>query len=67
MYIVDYMRHTITVYDHDGKYLFEFGGLGFDPGWFWFPNNIGVDKKGRVYVADFFNHRVQVFITRGIR
>jgi len=67
MYIVDYMRHTITVYDRKGKYLFEFGGLGFDPGWFWFPNYISVDKRGRVYVADYFNHRIQVFITRGIR
>ena len=67
MYIVDYMRHTVTVYDQKGKYLFEFGGLGFDPGWFWFPNYISVDKEGRLYVADYFNHRIQVFITRGIR
>jgi len=66
-YIVDYMRHTVSVYNDKGEYLFEFGGLGFDPGWFWFPSDIGVDRRGRIFVADFFNHRVQVFATRIIK
>jgi len=60
IYIVDYMRHTILVYDLAGKYLFEFGGRGSGPLWFNFPNSIAVDRKGRVIIADLFNNRVQI-------
>ena len=63
IYIVDYMRHTILVYDLAGKYLFEFGGRGSGPLWFNFPNSITVDRKGRLIVADLFNNRVQVLKT----
>ena len=27
IYVVDYMRHTILVYNLDGEFLFELGGL----------------------------------------
>jgi DNA-binding beta-propeller fold protein YncE len=64
VYIVDYMRHTITTYDNEGNYLFEFGGRGWSAGWFQFPNDLTVDTKGRVWVADFFNNRIQVFSPR---
>jgi DNA-binding beta-propeller fold protein YncE len=63
IYIVDYMRHTILVYDLAGKYLFEFGGRGSGPLWFNFPNSITVDRKGRLIVADLFNNRVQILKT----
>ncbi|MEW6600483.1 MAG: 6-bladed beta-propeller [Nitrospirota bacterium] len=62
-YVVDYMRHTISAYDKEGKYLFEFGGLGWSEGWFQHPINLTVDGKGRIFVADLFNQRVQVFNT----
>ncbi|MEW6418229.1 MAG: NHL repeat-containing protein [Nitrospirota bacterium] len=61
MYVVDYMRHTVSVYDKDGKYLFEFGGLGWGEGWFQYPRDISVDSAGRVFVADTFNDRIEVF------
>jgi DNA-binding beta-propeller fold protein YncE len=64
MYVVDYMRHTINVYDREGEYMFEFGGKGWLPGWFSFPTTITVDPTGRVFVADLFNSRVQVFNPR---
>jgi DNA-binding beta-propeller fold protein YncE len=64
IYIVDYMRHTITTYDMEGNFLFEFGGRGWSGGWFQFPNDLTVDTKGRVWVADFFNNRIQVFSPR---
>lgn len=63
IYIVDYMRHTILVYDLAGKYLYEFGGRGSGPLWFNFPNSITVDRKGRLIVADLFNNRVQILKT----
>jgi DNA-binding beta-propeller fold protein YncE len=61
MYVVDYMRHTISAYDKEGKYLFEFGGLGWGEGWFQHPRDIAVDSSGRIFVADTFNDRIQVF------
>ncbi|OGW55242.1 MAG: hypothetical protein A2Y81_12995 [Nitrospirae bacterium RBG_13_43_8] len=61
MYVVDYMRHTISAYDKEGKYLFEFGGLGLGEGWFQYPRDIAVDSSGRIFVADTFNNRIEVF------
>jgi DNA-binding beta-propeller fold protein YncE len=61
MYVVDYMRHTISVYDKEGTYLFEFGGLGWGEGWFQYPKDIAVDSSGRIFVADTFNNRIEVF------
>lgn len=42
-------------------YLGFFGGLGVSNGTFQFPNGVAVDGRGRVYVADSGNHRVQVW------
>ncbi|WP_456431534.1 NHL repeat-containing protein [Thermosulfuriphilus sp.] len=61
IYVVDYMRHMGQAFRYeDGRLLFEFGGRGWSPGWFNYPTDIVVDKYGRIYVADLFNHRVQV-------
>ena len=61
IYVIDYMRHTGLAFDYKtGKLRFEFGGRGWSPGWFNYPTDIIVDKFGRVYIADLFNHRVQV-------
>ena len=60
IYIIDYMRHTSSVYEKGGGYLFEFGGKGWGRGWFQFPSDICVDGSGNVLIADTFNHRVQV-------
>jgi len=61
IYVVDYMRHTVSAYDSNGKYLFEFGGLGWGEGWLQYPTNIAVDSQGRIFVADTFNDRIEVF------
>jgi DNA-binding beta-propeller fold protein YncE len=61
MYVVDYMRHTISVYDKDGKPIFEFGGLGWGEGWFQYPRDISIDSSGRIFIADTFNNRIEVF------
>jgi DNA-binding beta-propeller fold protein YncE len=61
LYIVDYMRHTTSVYDTKGNFMFEFGGLGWGEGWFQHPVDIEIDRNGRIFVADRFNQRVQIF------
>ena len=61
IFIVDYLRHTITVYKYEnGQYMFEFGGKGWGPGWFQFPTYIYIDHAQRTLVADTFNQRIQV-------
>ncbi len=60
IYIVDYMRHTISAYTLSGKYLFEFGGLGTSLGWFYYPMDITLDGQGNILIVDTFNQRVQI-------
>ena len=63
--VIDYMRHSGLVYDYkDGKFLGEFGGKGWLPGWFQGPMDVDIDKEGRIYVADSFNRRIQVLILK---
>ncbi|MSR35356.1 MAG: hypothetical protein EXR95_01760 [Gemmatimonadetes bacterium] len=49
----------------DGEYVGEWGGPGTGPGQFHFPHSIAVDSKGRVYVSDRENNRVQIFDAEG--
>ncbi len=65
IYVVDYMRHTVLVYDYyTGRYIFEFGGRGVSPLWFNFPDSITVDRNGNCIVSDTFNMRIQVIDTQ---
>lgn len=64
VFVVDYMRHAVNVYNLDGDYLFEIGGQGTRNGWFSFPSDVCIDGRGRLWVADTFNQRLQVFTCR---
>ncbi len=61
IYISDYLRHTVLVYDMKGRWLYEIGGKGTRAGHFFYPSSVCVDNNGTLYVADTFNHRVQIF------
>jgi DNA-binding beta-propeller fold protein YncE len=43
------------------EYLGYVGGEGVSDGMFEYPNSVATDARGRVYVADTFNDRVQVW------
>jgi sugar lactone lactonase YvrE len=43
------------------KNLGFFGGPGIKDGEFQFPNGVAADARGRIYVADTFNGRVQIW------
>jgi peptidylamidoglycolate lyase len=65
-YVSDGYKNTRVVkFAADGRFEFEWGGKGDAPGEFSLPHGIAVDARGRVYVCDRTNSRLQVFDPRG--
>jgi hypothetical protein len=60
-----YGNARVVHFSREGKYVKEWGELGSKPGQFSIPHAIAVDSKGRLYVADRNNVRVQVFDPSG--
>lgn len=56
-----YGNTSLHHFSKDGKLLKTVGGPGSEPGKFRLPHSLWVDDKGRVWVADRDNHRVQLF------
>lgn len=71
VYVADSMNHRIQVLDADGNFLFEWGAFEVGErgqaagGNFNQPWGIDVGPDGNVYVADTWNHRIQVFTPDG--
>jgi DNA-binding beta-propeller fold protein YncE len=67
VYVVDSVGQGVQIYgalkdgEEEPTYLNHFGTEGTVDGAFEFPNGIAVDARGRVYVADWNNSRVQVW------
>ncbi len=61
VYIADTGNKRIVVTDNQGRYLYQLGYAGAEPGAFNEPTGVGVDRSGNLYVADTWNSRVQVF------
>lgn len=64
-----YVNARVVHFDKTGKYKNEWGKLGgktgTKPGEFSVPHSVCVDSKGRLYVADRNNVRIQVFDQTG--
>ena len=60
-----YGNARVHKYSPDGKLITSWGEPGTDPGQFNIVHNIVADEDGWVYVADWENHRVQVFNSDG--
>jgi hypothetical protein len=60
-----YGNARIVHFDRNGNYDTEWGELGSRPGQFSIPHAIAVDSKGKLYVADRNNVRIQVFDQKG--
>jgi len=56
-----YGNSRIVKFSADGKYLFEWGKRGSAPGEFNLPHAVVIDSKGRLYVSDRENNRIQIF------
>ena len=51
----------ILKFTKDGKFIKEWGTIGTKPGEFRTPHALAFDPKGRLFVADRGNHRIQIF------
>ena len=65
LYVPDAGNHRISVFDLAGKFLFDFGGPGTEPGKFNTPEAAKFGLDGRLYVTDLRNDRIQVFDADG--
>jgi streptogramin lyase len=60
-----YGNSRIVKFDSTGKFIKTWGKLGMQPGEFHTPHCVALDSKGRLYVADRENQRVQIFDQEG--
>ena len=66
IYVADgYGNSRVVKFSKDGKYLKEWGKKGKQTGEFDLVHAIFLDSKGRVYVGDRENDRIQVFDAEG--
>ena len=69
--VADAYNHRIQLFDAEGRSVARWGGPlglglpGARPGWFRVATGVASDAKERLYVADFENHRIQVFSSAG--
>lgn len=51
----------VNIMDLNGSSIKEWGTPGRAPGEFYYPNGVGVDKAGNIFVSDTNNDRIQIF------
>ena len=71
LYVADGYNDRMQAFAPDGRFLRKWGGpfgmniFGPFNGWFTTVTSVTVDQQGSVFVADFYNHRVQKFAPDG--
>ncbi len=71
LYVADGYNDRIQVFDADGKFLRKWGGpfgmniFGPFNGWFATVTSVDIGPHGNVFVADFYNNRIQKFAPDG--
>ncbi len=60
-----YGNNRVVHFDAAGKFIKAWGQMGTEPDQFSLPHAIAMDSKGRLYVADRNNVRVQVYSQEG--
>ena len=59
--VSDYHEHCVKILNPIGMLMREFGHKGHEPGCFFHPAGLCVDRYGHILVADCYNNRVQMF------
>ncbi len=69
LYVADTGNVRIQVYSPQGRHLFNIGTGSHGPetagGRFFEPSGVAIDRKGIVYVADYWDKRIQRFTLNG--
>jgi hypothetical protein len=66
IFVVDgHFNNRVVKYAPDGTFIMQWGEFGSGPGEFDEPHSISLDSRGRVFVADRGNSRVQIFDQEG--
>src|SRR5262245_23287983 len=60
-HIADVPVNRIMKFSKDGKFIKAWGTRGSGPGQFDTPHSIAIDSRGRIFVADRSNSRMQIF------
>jgi DNA-binding beta-propeller fold protein YncE len=58
-------NNRIVKFTADGEYVLEWGEEGTDLGQFRDPHALAIDSRGRVFVGDRMNNRIQIFDQQG--
>ncbi len=66
LYVADYFNDQIKIYSLLGTYQRSIGDAGEGPGEFNAPVGVDVAKNGDLYIADFYNQRIQHLKPNGI-
>ena len=72
LYVADGYNDRVQVFGPDGKFLHKWGGpfgmniFGPFNGWFATVTRITIGPGGNIFVADFYNNRVQKFSPDGV-
>lgn len=71
LYVADGYNNRMQQFNRDGPFLRKWGGpfgihlFGPFNGWFTTVTSVAIDRQGNVFVADFYNHRIQKFSSDG--
>ena len=68
LYVLDSQFENVQIFSPEGQILMDFGQEGHGPGEFWLPTGIFIEHgtgptgpADRIYIADSYNRRIQVF------
>ena len=66
IFVVDgHGNNRVVKFAKDGRFIMEWGGAGTGPGQFNEPHCLAFDSRGRLFVGDRVNQRIQVFDQNG--
>lgn len=61
IYVLDRHQHRVVVYGRDGRFQYEFLGLGQGEEKLYFPRQLRFDPWGRLCIVDEGNGRIEIF------